>query len=164
MDPYLIRFPPPIPGYYPTAHVGKNLNIPTLTKTVKLSAYYKGGDLKKPSGGKKGRVRKTKKKALCGGPPQIPKLGEADIRVVERVRGGNLKVRLREARYANVYLPKERRSVKAKIMSIISTPANPDLARRNYIVKGAIIQTEVGKAVVTSRPGQDGVVNAVLIE
>ncbi|MGB9704906.1 MAG: 30S ribosomal protein S8e [Pyrobaculum sp.] len=131
---------------------------------MKLGAYYKGGDLKKPSGGKKRKVRKTKKKALGGGPPQIPKLGEADVRVVERVRGGNLKVRLREARYANVYLPKERRSVKAKIVSIVSTPANPDFARRNYIVKGAVIQTEVGRAVVTSRPGQDGAVNAVLVE
>ena len=131
---------------------------------MKLAAFYKGGDLVKPSGGKKGRVRKTKKKALCGGPPQIPKLGEEDVRYVERVTGGNYKVRLRQARYANVYIPKERRHVKAKILSIISTPSNPDYARRNYIVKGAIVQTEVGKAVVTSRPGQDGVINAVLIE
>lgn len=131
---------------------------------MKLAAFYKGRDLKKPSGGKKGRVRKTKKKALCGGPPQIPKLGERDLRLVERVTGGNLKVRVREVRYANVYIPKERRHVKAKILSILSTPANPDFARRNLIVKGAVIQTEVGKAVVTSRPGQDGVINAVLIE
>jgi len=131
---------------------------------VKLGAYYKGGDLKKPSGGKKRKVRKTKKKALGGGPPQIPKLGENDTRIVERVRGGNLKVRLREAKFANVYIPKERKSVKAKIISIISTPANPDFARRNFIVKGSVIQTEVGKALVTSRPGQDGVINAVLIE
>lgn len=131
---------------------------------MKVGAYYKGSDLKKPSGGKKRRIRKTKKKALGGGPPQIPKLGEGDMRIVERVRGGNLKVRLREVRFANVFLPKERRSVKTKIVSIVSTPANPDFARRNYIVKGAIIQTEVGRAVVTSRPGQDGVINAVLVE
>ncbi|ACB40489.1 30S ribosomal protein S8e [Pyrobaculum neutrophilum] len=131
---------------------------------MKLGAFYKGGDLKKPSGGKKRRVRRTKKKALGGGPPQIPKLGENDVRVVERVRGGNIKVRMREARFANVYVPKEKRYVKARIVSIVSTPANPDYARRNFIVKGAVIQTEVGKAVVTSRPGQDGVINAVLIE
>lgn len=131
---------------------------------MKLGAFYKGSDLKKPSGGKKRRVRKTKKKALGGGPPKIPVLGENDVRIVERVRGGNTKVRVKEVRYANVYIPKERKSVKAKIVSIISTPANPDFARHNYIVKGAIIQTEVGKAVVTSRPGQDGVVNAVVLE
>ncbi|MEM1597988.1 MAG: 30S ribosomal protein S8e [Pyrobaculum sp.] len=131
---------------------------------MKLGAFYKGGDLTKPTGGKKRRVRKTKKKALGGGPPQIPKLGENDVRFVERVRGGNVKVRIREVKYANVYIPKEKRHVKAKINSVVSTPANPDYARRNLIVKGAVIQTEVGKAVVTSRPGQDGVVNAILIE
>jgi small subunit ribosomal protein S8e len=137
---------------------------PSIMGGVKLDAFYKGSDLRKPTGGKKRKVRKTKKKALGGGPPQIPKLGENDVRHVERVRGGNVKVRAREVRYANVYVPKERKNVKSKILSIVSTPANPDFARRNFIVKGAIIQTEVGKAVVTSRPGQDGVVNAVLIE
>jgi small subunit ribosomal protein S8e len=34
----------------------------------------------------------------------------------------------------------------------------------NVITKGAIIETEKGLAKVVSRPGQDGVVNAVLIE
>jgi small subunit ribosomal protein S8e len=131
---------------------------------VKLGAFYKGGDLKKPTGGKKRRVRKTKKKALGGGPPKIPKLGENDVRYVERVRGGNVKIRIKEVRYANVFIPKEKKCVKARILSILSTPANVDYARHNFIVKGAVIQTEVGKAVVTSRPGQDGVVNAVVIE
>ncbi|MFN7106362.1 MAG: 30S ribosomal protein S8e [Pyrobaculum sp.] len=131
---------------------------------MKLGAFYKGRDLVKPSGGKKRRVRKTKKKALGGGPLQIPKLGEKDVRILERVRGGNIKVRIREARFANIYVPKERRHVKTKIVSIISTPSNPEYARHNFVVKGAVIQTEVGKAVVTSRPGQDGVINAVLME
>lgn len=131
---------------------------------MKSSAYYQGNDLKKPSGGKKRRVRKTKKKALGGGPPQIPKLGEGDVRLVERVRGSNIKVRLREVRLANVYIPKEKKYVKAKILSIVSTPANPDYARRNLIVRGAVIQTEAGRALVTSRPGQDGVINAILLE
>ena len=58
---------------------------------MKLNAFYKGSDLKKPTGGKKRRVRKTKKKALGGGSPQIPKLGENDVRYVERVRGGTLR-------------------------------------------------------------------------
>lgn len=131
---------------------------------MKLGSFYKGRDLVKPSGGKKGRVRKTKKKALGGGPTQIPKLGDVEVRIVERVRGGNVKVRARVVKYANVYLPKEKRHVKTKILSIISTPSNPDYARRNLLVKGAIIQTEVGKAIVTSRPGQVGIVNAVLLE
>ncbi|MEM2426420.1 MAG: hypothetical protein QXE83_05420 [Archaeoglobaceae archaeon] len=32
------------------------------------------------------------------------------------------------------------------------------------MTKGAIIQTEIGKAKVTNRPSQEGIINAVLIE
>ena len=131
---------------------------------VKSAAYYQGNDLRKPTGGLKGRHRKVKRKALCGGPMQAPTLGGRDVVKVERVYGGNVKVRVRRAAYANVYIPKERRFVKARILQVLSTPANPEFARRGIIVKGAVIRTEVGKAVVTSRPAQDGTVNAVLIE
>lgn len=130
---------------------------------MKSAAYYQGNDLRKPSGGVKGRVAKVKRKALCGGPPKVPKVGPQQIQV-ERVTGGNIKIRLKSAQYANVYIPKEKRMVKAKIVSVVSTPANPDFAKKNQIVKGAIIQTEVGRAVVVSRPGQHGVINAVLVE
>jgi small subunit ribosomal protein S8e len=30
--------------------------------------------------------------------------------------------------------------------------------------KGARISTEIGDAIITSRPGQDGAINAVLVE
>ncbi|MBP2146305.1 ribosomal protein S8E [Methanofollis sp. W23] len=43
-------------------------------------------------------------------------------------------------------------------------PADINYVRRNLLTKGAIIKTEIGRARVRSRPGQDGVVNAVLIE
>jgi len=131
---------------------------------MKSAAYYQGNDLRKPSGGRKGRVRKTKLKALCGGPPQLAKLGDRDERIIEFVRGGNIKIRLKTAKYANVYVPSQRKHVKAKITGVISTPANPDYAKREAIVKGSVIQTEIGKAVVVSRPSQHGVINAVLIE
>ena len=42
------------------------------------------------------------------------------------------------------------------------TAVMPEL--RGIITKGALIETELGKAIVTSRPGQDGVVNALLVE
>jgi small subunit ribosomal protein S8e len=35
--------------------------------------------------------------------------------------------------------------------------------RRNIITKGAVIKTELGDAKVTNRPGQDGLINAVLL-
>lgn len=137
--------------------------MPPILPAVKSAAYYQGNDLKKPSGGVKGRTAKVKRKALGGGPPKVPTLGEREVEI-ERVTGGNIKVRLRSINYANVYNPKEKKAVKAKIISVLSTPANPDFAKRGEIVRGAVIQTEAGRAVVTSRPGQDGIVNAVLVE
>ncbi|NOR77955.1 MAG: hypothetical protein GQ523_05955 [Methanophagales archaeon] len=44
-----------------------------------------------------------------------------------------------------------------------SNPTNPFFARRNITTKGAVIETEIGDAVVTSRPDQDGIVNARLM-
>jgi len=46
----------------------------------------------------------------------------------------------------------------------LRNPSNRDYDRKGIITKGAIIETELGLAVVTSRPGQEGVINALLTE
>lgn len=130
---------------------------------AKLAAYYQGNDSKKVTGGFRARPYKVKRKALGGGPPTNTMLSSEDKRVLERVTGGNIKVRLTEAGYANVYDKSSGVSKKVKILRIIESPANSELAKKGIIVKGTIIETELGRAVVTSRPGQDGVVNAVKI-
>lgn len=160
--PPLLKVVPPtdILSVFPA---GSKFITTSLVGDVKLAAYYRGNDLRKPTGGVKGRVAKVKRKALCGGPPRAPRVGPRELEN-EKVTGGRVKVRLRRIDFANVYNPKEKKFVKAKILAVVSTPANPDFAKRDQIVKGAIIQTEAGRALVTSRPGQDGVVNAVLIE
>ena len=53
---------------------------------------------------------------------------------------------------------------KAKILTVAANPADSQFVRRNIITKGAVIDTDLGKARVTSRPGQNGIINAVLIE
>ncbi len=53
---------------------------------------------------------------------------------------------------------------KVKIETVEQNGANPNFVRRNLLTKGAIIRTEIGPAKIVSRPGQDGVINAVLIE
>ena len=53
---------------------------------------------------------------------------------------------------------------KLKILNIIDNKANRHFVRRNIITKGAIIKTEKGNARVNSRPGQEGSINAVLVE
>jgi len=123
---------------------------------------YHGRDLKKITGGKKRRHVKVKRKYWMGRFPINTTLAEKEVRKIERVRGGNHKVKLRYAQYANVVDPKTLESKKVKILRVLETPANRELARHGIIVKGTIIETEAGVAVVTSRPGQHGVVNAIL--
>ena len=64
---------------------------------------------------------------------------------------------------ANVFDPGTKKSFKVEIKTVLENPADSHFVRRNVITKGAVIDTEKGKAKVTSRPSQDGTVNAVLI-
>ncbi len=128
---------------------------------------YQWRDKKKPTGGKKNWYYKVKRKYAFGRPfvpAVVAPSGEAEKRVLVRVRGGNYKVRARRVAYAVVSDPETGKTVKARILRVLETPANREYARRQIIVKGAIIETTEGRAVVTSRPGQDGVVNAVLLK
>ncbi len=79
-----------------------------------------------------------------------------------RTRGGGEKIVTLSAETANVTA--DGKAHKSKIITVTENTADSQFVRRNIITKGAIIQTELGKARVTSRPGQDGVINAVLIE
>ena len=53
---------------------------------------------------------------------------------------------------------------KVKIMNVVDNKANRHFVRRNIMTKGAVIKTEIGDAKITSRPGQEGAINAVLIK
>ena len=125
-------------------------------------AIWQGRSLKKPSGGRIVLARKKRKRELGREPANTRVTEERERRKIIRTYGGNRKVRLVEALYANVF--DNGKGKKVKILNVIENPANRQYARRNIITKGAIIQTEIGKAIVTSRPGQDGVVNAVLLK
>lgn len=81
-----------------------------------------------------------------------------------RTRGGSVKVRIAVADWAVVTDPSNHKSVKSKLLRVVRNPANVDYQRRGVLTKGAIVETELGQARVTSRPGQDGLVNAVLVE
>jgi small subunit ribosomal protein S8e len=81
-----------------------------------------------------------------------------------RTRGANVKVRMLKASFANVIDPATKKAQKSKIVTVKKNSANPNYVQRNIINKGAMIQTELGLARVTSRPGQHGAVNAVLVK
>ena len=59
--------------------------------------------------------------------------------------------------------PKKNTAKKVEILDVLDNTANRDFVRRKIITKGAVIETELGQARVTSRPGQHGVINAVLV-
>ena len=107
------------------------------------------------------RARAPKKYEL-GSRPMLTKLGERKMKLV-RTRGGNSKAKLLTEEFANVSDSKTKSVKKVKITGVLENPANPNYVRRNIITKGTVINTELGKARVTSRPGQEGTINAVLI-
>lgn len=111
-----------------------------------------------------GRYKSYRMKRLYekGNLPSQTKIGKNDLKSI-RGRGGNIKARLFHVEVANLLDQKTKKYSKAKIKSVVESPANRHFVRRNIITKGTIIDTEKGKAKVTSRPGQDGTVNAILI-
>jgi small subunit ribosomal protein S8e len=125
-----------------------------------LSVWH--GDLKKrkPSGGRK-RSYRTKRRYEKGAFPTETTQGEPR-RKIERRRGGNLKIRLLSVNQANVSNPSTGKTEKVEILRVVRNPANVDYNRRGVVTKGTIIETPLGVARVTSRPGQDGIVNAVI--
>jgi small subunit ribosomal protein S8e len=125
-------------------------------------AIWHGEKGRKPTGGEIKLARKKRKYEL-GNPPIYTKLG-IEKRVVKRTKGGGKKVKVVSTSFANVLDKKTGKTKKVKILNVIETPGSSMLARSGIIIKGAIIETELGKAKVTSRPSQNGVVNAILIE
>lgn len=80
-----------------------------------------------------------------------------------RTRGGSEKTSLRFADYVNVHDNSTGKTQRTKIARVLENPANRDYERRGVITRGALIDTELGNAKVTSRPAQDGVINAILL-
>lgn len=117
--------------------------------------------VRKPSGGRYHVAIKKKKRDLAR-PAAQTTLGETRKKDV-RTRGGNRKIRLQSCRHANISSIMKRTTEKVEIEDVLENSANRDFARRKIITKGAIIRTKKGNARVTSRPGQNGTVDAVLV-
>jgi len=115
----------------------------------------------KPTGG---RYKSSRQKRLfeLGRAPVLTKIGE-EKKVVVRTKGGNEKHKIMVAKIVNLFDPKTKKHSTASIKIVTECPANRHYVRRNIIVKSSVIETDKGKARVTSRPGQDGVINAVLV-
>jgi ribosomal protein S8E len=128
-------------------------------------------DDKKPSGGKRNTVNAVDKKlAWRGGTSAMTKTDSTvkENKVeLKKGLGSTVKVRALEVKFANV-TDKKGKVIKAEIISVKDNNANRLYGRANISTKGAIIRVKVDGsekyAEVTNRPGQEGVVNAKLME
>lgn len=117
---------------------------------------------RKPTGGIRKTFRKKRRHELGSSPVETLQ-GPRRVREA-RVRGGNKKRRLLQEETVNVTDFKGVTTGHVKIISVVHNSANKEYDRRKIITKGTILETELGLARVTSRPGQDGQLNAVLVK
>jgi small subunit ribosomal protein S8e len=107
-----------------------------------------------------------KKLAHFGQPPTNARLGKEgaknEVRLTKSTRGGNIKPKLKVSMFINLLMGSIMKKVRMR--NVVETPDNRHNARQNILTKGAIVDTEAGKAKVTNRVGQDGVVNGILVK
>ena len=104
----------------------------------------------------------SKKKRYQRARDYLPTRVDKTKKRVRRTKGGGKKMIALSIDTANVSVQGKKQ--KTKIISVVENPADSQFIRRNIITKNAVIETELGLARVTSRPGQEGIVNAVLIK
>lgn len=124
---------------------------------------WHGDARKRKRSGGRSRAYRGKRAYEMGSDPAATILGSRKI-VRQRSRGGGVKVRALSINEANVTDSNTGKTQKTEITRVVKNPANVDYQRRGVITKGSIVETPLGQARVTSRPGQSGVVNAVLVE
>jgi small subunit ribosomal protein S8e len=115
---------------------------------------------RKITGGKYHALRKKRKFERIRA-PRLVKLGDLKNKVL-RGRSKICKTVLLSCDTANIIVNKK--SKKVKIKNVLETPSNRFMARQNIMTKGAIIETELGKAKITNRPSQEGCIQAMLLK
>jgi small subunit ribosomal protein S8e len=112
--------------------------------------------------GKKYKYFGKKRKRELARPTIDTEIGNYKVKK-QRVLGGNTKLKLFSTMFINVTDPNTNKTSKVRIIGFESNAASKDLNRRHVLTKGAIVETELGNAKITSRPGQHGALNGILI-
>lgn len=87
----------------------------------------------------------------------------AQVTITRNVRGKNRKTALKTIDFVNLATA-DSKVKKTKILKVLENSTNNDYRRRGIITKGAILETQEGKCKVISKPGQTGIVNAILVK
>ena len=87
----------------------------------------------------------------------------AQVTITRNVRGQNKKTAVKSTDFVNLAMVGSKVK-KVKILKVLENSTNNDYQRRGIITKGAILETSEGKCRIVSKPGQTGIVNAVLLQ
>ena len=120
------------------------------------------GESRRSKTGRRIRYARGKRKFEIGRERYLTVIGPVKLKKV-RTKGDNRKTRAKTTNVAYIVDPKTNKTTKTEIISVVENLANIHYVRRNIMNKGAIIETKLGKAKITSRPGQSGAINAVLV-
>lgn len=112
--------------------------------------------------GKKYKYFHKKRKRELNRPSIETQIGQ-EKKKKQRTLGGNSKLKLFSSTFINVTDLTTNKTSKVKILKFESNAASKDFNRRHILTKGAIVETELGKARISSRPGQHGILNGILI-
>lgn len=111
-----------------------------------------------------GRYKSYRKKRVyeLGSLPVLTKLASTR-RISSRGVGGNIKRKILSTNVINV-MGKDGKCFQANVNTVTDSPANKHFIRRNILTKGSVVATDKGNVKITSRPGQVGTLNGVLID
>ena len=112
--------------------------------------------------GKKYKHFRKKRKRELERPSMNTVIGE-EKKKTQKTLGGNTKTKLFSTNFISVTDPNTNKTAKVRILGFESNAASKDLNRRHILTKGAVVETEMGNARITSRPGQQGTLNGILI-
>jgi len=115
----------------------------------------------KITGGRRHPLR-TRRKYETDRYPNEP-INGAQVTITRRVRGNNRKTALKTIDFVNLSTG-DAKVKKTKIIKVLENATNNDYKRRGIITKGAILEIQEGKCRIVSKPGQNGIVNAVLLK
>jgi len=115
----------------------------------------------KITGGRRKPLRSRRKYETDRYPNET--INGAQVTITRRVRGNNNKVALKSIDFVNLATGNAK-VIKTKIIKVLENSTNNDYKRRGIISKGAILEIQEGRCRVVSKPGQNGIVNAVLLK
>lgn len=125
-------------------------------------SLWQGLSTRKPTGGRLILARKKRRFEIAPEDAET-KLGDHSQKLI-RARGASQKIKLLSTSTINVTDQKTGKAKKATVKTVTENGANIHYVRRNIITKGAVVDTDLGKVKITSRPGQSGALSGILVK